>query len=338
MVVASLAAILAGCAGGYSSAIDPYAGHHVHVPPAFPGAMLRTVEPGPPGQRKSWASPDTGGAYVYVCGPYQNMCEWFAHGTNHVLGVITGFAYAEGVAVDRFGNVYVADTGLEEIFVFARGAVVPKLILDDGGWEPVDVAVSRDGTVYVANLDTEFGRTPGNVAVYSPGATESFRSIKDPNFVRVYSVAIDEHHHLVACYAATSGSRCDLFPNGRGKGINIVAEPGWITGAAFDRAESLVFNHVDEPNVAGPNTQTWETDDGGLTYQHCNTISQTGVPLYMNFDPAGSSLFIANQAGYVTEQSFKDCTGSGKLLFTYSAGLGLDNPPFGVAESPGEAP
>ena len=343
MAIAASMVLLAGCSGIGSSVapihsstgggLQPQSVVRNHVPTVLPSAMLNIMRPSGPYTGKSFASPDTTGALVYACGFFANMCNWYHHGHNVQAGVITaGLVNPQGVGTDLAGNVYVANTGATDVPVYPKGSTTPFMTLDDSGWFPVDVSVANDGTVYVANIfSTSF--TAGDVFVYAPGSTEPTGVINDPAFFQVISVSVDEHHLVVVCFNNSSGfGQCDMFPHGKGHGINVVSGLGFAGGVAFDRAESMVLN-----DQLGPNTQTWETDDLSKTFAKCNTIQQSGDPLFLNFNPAADHLFVANAGnGNITEQNFKDCTGTGQLLFKYSAGWSSSNPPFGVVETPGE--
>jgi len=339
--VAASVALLAGCSGSGSSSVAPTtlgggSGSQSvvrnHVPTILPSAVLNMIHPGAPYTGKSWASPNTGGALVYACGYFANACNWYHNGHNVQAGVISGLVNPQGVGVDSSGAVWIANTGASNVPWYAPGSTTLIATLDDTGWYPVDVAIAKDGTVYVANIfSTSF--TAGNVEIYAPGSLTPTGSISDPNFFQVISVAVDENHLVVVCYnASAGGGACDMFPHGKGSGINVISGLAFAGGVGFDRAESIVAN-----DQLGPTTGTWETDDNGVTFGHCNTMTQSGDPLMLNFNPAGDDLFIANAAnGNVTEQKFRDCTGKGALEFTYSAGWSASNPPYGVVETPGE--
>jgi beta-propeller repeat-containing protein len=338
--VAASIALLAGCSGSGPSSLAPITQSggstsqsvvRNHVPTVMPGALLKIMHPGNPYSGKSWASPNATGPLVYACGYYANMCNWYHLGNGTQAGVISGLTNPQGVGVDSAGNVYVANTGASNVPVYPKGGITATTTLDDTGWYPVDVAVASDGTVYVANIfSTSF--TAGNVDIYAAGSTTATGSISDPNFFQVISVAVDEGHNVVVCYNNTSGfGACDLFKNASGSGTTVVSGLGFAGGVAWDRAESIVVN-----DQLGPTTQTFETDDNGATYNHCNSTTTTGDPLMMNLNPTGDDLFIANASGgYVQEQKFRDCTGMGAIETKYSQGWSSSSPPFGTVQSPG---
>lgn len=338
--VAASIALVAGCSGSGSSiapiqqagsGLAPQSVVRNHVPTILPSAMLNIFH-GTPYTGKSWASPNTGGALVYACGYYANMCNWYHVGHHHQAGVISGLVNPQGVGVDSFGSVWVANTGASNVPWYAPGSTTPIATLDDSGWYPVDVAVANDGTVYVANIfSTSF--TAGNVEIYAPGSLTPTGSLSDPSFFQVISVAVNEGHSVVVCFNNANGTgQCDKFPQATGSGKTVVSGLGFAGGVGFDRAESIVVN-----DQLGPTTITYETDNSGVSYSRCNTLQQSGDPLFLNFNPAGDDLFIANAGnGNITEQKFRDCTGEGGIEFTYSEGWSSSNPPFGTVETPGE--
>jgi hypothetical protein len=329
--VAASIALLGGCTDSGTSAFAPLrqpgaASQSIvrnHVPVRLPQSVLESIHPGAPYHGKSFAHP-TAGTLVYACDYLANACEWFPEGSNTVAGTIGGLTGPQGIAVGAGLNtdVYVANTGASDVLVYPLGSSMLKSTLVDTNAFPVDVAVAKNGTAYVANIfDTSFNA--GDIAVFKPGSTTITRRIKDPNFNAVISDTIDEHNDLVVCYAtANSTGACDEFPGGRGPGTTIVTGLTFAGGTAFDSAEDLVVtNQIGQIFVYGP-------DDGAL----CNTIASTGSALA--FDKPQRDLFVANPgADQISEETYSGCTGGGKVEFNYTAGT--SGSLAGVAVDPG---
>src|SRR5471030_1784111 len=134
--------------------------------------ILGRVPPGPRYLGKSWAAPDAAtGPLLYTCDLDGGFCEWFRVGQNKVVGMITGFTNPVGVGVDQSGDVFIADRS-GHVFEYARGGTTLLKTFDDPGFNPEDVAVDSNGTLYVAaNLSGGLG----HVAVYAGGSTTPTR-------------------------------------------------------------------------------------------------------------------------------------------------------------------
>jgi len=295
-----------------------------HVPVRMPASVFDSLRPGTRYTGKSFAHPTTG-ALVYTCDFTASVCEWFPVGSNTVAGTITGPTNPQGIAVGPGANtdVYVANTGANNVLVYPMASTTLKATLVDTNEFPVDVAVARNGTVYVANIfDTSFNA--GDVSVFDPGSTTISRKIKDPRFTEVISDTIDEHNDLVVCYATSSGSgACDAFPRGRGHGTTIVSGLTFAGGTAFDKAEDLVVDdQIGHIFVYAPN--------GGAL---CNTIASSGGALA--FDQHQNDLFVADPGnGDIAEETYAGCaTGGGRVEFMYTAGT--SGSLSGVAVDPG---
>lgn len=295
-----------------------------HVPVRMPASVFNNSRPSAPYPGRSFAHPTTAGTLVYTCDFTASVCEWFPLGSNTVAGTITGPTNPQGIAVGAGTNtdVYVANTGANNVLVYPMGSTTLKTTLVDTNEYPVDVAVAKNGTVYVANIfDTSFNA--GDVTVFKPGSTTISRKIRDPHFSQVISDTIDEHNNLVVCYNNSSGvGACDDFPGGRGHGTTIVSGLTFAGGTRFDRAEDLVVDdQLGHIFVYQPN--------GGAL---CNTIASAGGALA--FDQAQRDLFVADPgSGGIFEETYMGCSGGGKVEFTYTAGT--SGSLSGVAVDPG---
>jgi hypothetical protein len=290
----------------------------------MPASVFNNTHPSSPYTGKSFAHP-TAGTLVYTCDFTASVCEWFPLGSNTVAGTITGPTNPQGIAVGAGINtdVYVANTGANNVLVYPMGSTMLKTTLVDTNEYPVDVAVAQNGTVYVANIfDTSFNA--GDVTVFKPGSNTISRRIKDPNFSQVISVSIDEHNDLVVCYNTSSMvGACDDFPRGRGHGTTIVSGLTFAGGAAFDKAEDLVVDdQLGHIFVYQPN--------GGPL---CNTIASYGGALA--FNKSQKHLFVADPgSGDIAEETYNGCgAGGGTVKFLYTAGT--SGSLSGVAVDPG---
>jgi DNA-binding beta-propeller fold protein YncE len=330
------AVAIAGCSSNGSSlgpiAQGPTDSQSVvrkHVPVIVPGKLL-TIQQAPRLMTKSWAIPAATAKLVYTCTFGSSFCEWFKVNRNVVQGQITGLTNPQGIGVDPHnGDVYVANTGGSDVPVFAKGSTTMIKDLSDAGQFPVDVAIDKNGTAYVANIfDTSFGN--GSVSVYPPNATSPSRTITDQDFIQVISVAVDEHHLLVVCYNGTFGGQCDEFPNGHGHGVSKITGMFFAGGVAFDNNENLVVS----------DQQTAFDVFNGTTFALCGSTPQgksDEVMVAINRD--NSSVVGANFTNGTLDQfAYDSCTGGvGAPTHTYHVGTSSDMV-TGVAYDPATRP
>ena len=113
---------------------------------------------------------------IYVSDIANDVVDGYDAKSGALTEQLTGFELPQGIATDRTGNLYVADTAASAVFVFPPGATSPSLTLADTGWYPTDVAVSAAGEVAVAN-EHSISDGPGSVAFYKPGQTRPFHTV-----------------------------------------------------------------------------------------------------------------------------------------------------------------
>jgi hypothetical protein len=110
-----------------------------------------------------------------------------------LIGQITdGISQPDGIATDRFGNLYVANLGNDTITVYAQGATTPLHTLTEPNG-PDDVAVGKFGAVFAADIG-------GGVDVYDSPTSISFpnQRLTDGHIFEVFGVALDRNDDVYA--------------------------------------------------------------------------------------------------------------------------------------------
>jgi WD40 repeat protein len=154
---------------------------------------------------------DTAGL-IYASSFGGNTVDYYKKGTgpnNPVAGSLSGsLSNPWGMAVDKSGDLYVANSGDQNVLVYAKGSTSPTRTLTDSNKFPCDVALGSDGTVYVANGDGPVGAS-GNVVIYKPGASLPTQTLTNGHFQHVTGVALDKAGNVFVAYnaqqAAASG-------------------------------------------------------------------------------------------------------------------------------------
>jgi hypothetical protein len=103
------------------------------------------------------------------------------------VGLLSGFKSPKGECVDAAGDVFITDSGLAKIRVYAHGGTKPIRVLADPGYEPYSCSVDpKNGNLAVANSAS--GRSEGGIAIYrhAAGHAKFYGPIQDlPNPIAV---------------------------------------------------------------------------------------------------------------------------------------------------------
>jgi hypothetical protein len=324
--VVSLALLLASCSGeaGTSLAPTPASPNHSGLERA-----------------KSWISPAAKTTpLLYVSdGEESYVFIYPANVKNPApIGQLTGFDIAAGLAVDKAGNLYVADVVDEQVQVFQRGSTTPFERLNAHGYAYGE-AVDDSGNVYVAVGVT--GSQQGFVAIYPPGATEPTSMLTDPSrgFSPV-SVALDSQNDVFVAYDSalnTPPGSIDEFKAGKTNPIHLgIKTPkklgvGWI---ALDQSGNFIV-----PDGRKVNVYPQGSKQPSLTFG----ASKKNAPTSVALNQAGSLVYVAeNGANPPILNSVKVYTYPGaKLVDTITQGLPSGNPIdalIGVAVDPRSSP
>jgi hypothetical protein len=181
-------AILAGCSGGGTgtagSNLPQTASRNGSTTQSVARRMASLASVLPPGMQQRLlppriASPVAGFGQANPACPKANLAFISDAGTNQVFlanhvgecgNPLNGFNEPQGLAVDRLGNLWVANTGANNILKYAppyNGA--PVATLNDPGGYPADVCVDLNGNVAVTNI-IDINGGPGNIVFYAAGA------------------------------------------------------------------------------------------------------------------------------------------------------------------------
>jgi hypothetical protein len=195
-------------------------------------------------------------ALLYVSqtqGTTGGLVDVFSVPKYSLVGQITdGIDHPQGLAVDKHGNLYVAnlnpDTDTVTVYKPRETSPFRTLTGSDG---PLDVAVGNNGYVYV-------GDEGGHVDIYPPGATAPSRRLTNLNLAYVGGVAVSSSNDVYA--AGQSPYYSSYYPNsvvvrftkarGSGKNLRLTAGPsgllkGMLSGVIVDGNHLIVtaFNY-----------------------------------------------------------------------------------------------
>ena len=153
--------LLAGCSGG-SSQVVPLAGGNGTTGHLISRQLVNSRS----GQHtRSWmAQPNMLARLTYVGDVLANSVTVFSR-NGAIQGQIGGLSSPDGIFIDPNRNLWVANSGADNVLKFKRGAITPSKTLNDPGGEPNDATICSNHTVYVSG----YGST--SIEVYASGST-----------------------------------------------------------------------------------------------------------------------------------------------------------------------
>jgi hypothetical protein len=210
-----------------------------------------------------------------------------------LIGQIQDDDAPDGMTTDSAGNLYVTDMGVStegrapgEIKIYPKGSTSYSRLIQPANWVPFDIAVGRDGTMYVANIAPIESFAPGSVSIYPPNADQPSRVLRLKNF-QVYGIARHAHtSDIYISYLPTGNGDGTIaqFRHARGKAIPL--------GVSYPDPWGLLEDGNDHLLAASGSgsVNVYDEANGEL-------VSQLSVPnaaLWLAFDQQRNHLFVTN--------------------------------------------
>jgi hypothetical protein len=246
---------------------------------------------------------------------------------------LSGFAEPQGMASDRQGNLYIADTENGQIQVWANGFGGPPTLWADPGQFPADVDVRNNGAFAAVTNIISQEDAPGSVSLYKNGSI--IATVTDPAFEEVFFGAFDatgsfyfdglntsgEVFVAVIAHANTGGRTVQYLSTG-----NALAFPG---GVQVNNNGTISVD--DQENFA---VYTYNPPSGGSLGSPISTTSLGGSedPVTFAFKIHNHNLYTADVAGVANEYSYP-AGGNPTNVISVSGGE-----PIGVAVIPTQMP
>lgn len=270
------------------------------------------------------------GGVIYASSYGANTVDYYLKGTgpnNPVAGSLSGsLSQPWGMAFDRSGNLYVANTNDDNVLVYAKGSTSPTRTLNDPADFPCDVAVRSDGTVFVANTDGPIGAS-GNVKIYEPGSTNPGQLLGNGHFLHVAGVALDKAGNVFISYnglAQGTGGVVEYHAPKYTNTTNMHIKLDFAGGVGFDGAGHLL---VIDQQVPSLNVYTVGQRKA------IATLSLPGGSWFFAFNHDSTRLYVADdKLGEI--DVFRYHPTALKQINTITNGLGPSNTVFGVASWP----
>jgi serine/threonine-protein kinase len=197
------------------------------------------------------------------------------------IGSITdGTDCAYGAAVDKAGNLYVANIGNSSVTVYPRGQTSPSLTITDDVSSPYSVAVDSKGNVFVSNLGNN------TITAYASGQTSAYETISFYDYGQAVGIDTDGNDNLwVACDTTNTVFEIKAGSSGvTDPGLTGTAGP---IGVAFGPKGELFVSNFSTTNVTvykSGQTSPFESITDGLTGPTQNGVTAAGAFFQSNQD------------------------------------------------------
>jgi hypothetical protein len=147
---------------------------------------------------KSWMTPDAKKReLVYVSDPINWNVAVYNYHTGKQVGLLsTSLDHPQGMCVDQHGNIWIANSGADNMLKFARGGTTPIATLDDNSFEPVSCSINpTNGDLAVGNILYFREGIAGNVTIFKDAAGTG-TLYGDNAFYSYYFVGYDNKGNL----------------------------------------------------------------------------------------------------------------------------------------------
>ncbi|PYX30942.1 MAG: hypothetical protein DMG80_11250 [Acidobacteria bacterium] len=261
---------------------------------------------------------------VYVSMAQQVNLYALPHSTNLPPTCTFATNFSKGMAVDTVGRLWVTNTGSRQVTTYRKGTCHrTKLTLNEPNGVPFDVAISRNGTVYVADIVDSAGNH-GVVSVYKKGTTTPSSTLTDEKMTTARAIAVDRSGNVfVSCVRERRNACIIEFANGQMPGKYLDVQVGIAAGLEIDTQQNLL---VDDPGAR-------EIKSFAPPYQGVRT---TAFPLrgssdFGKLDAANKNFYASNfSQGRVDVFSYP----SGAYEYSITNGLVQPNAVIGIAVDP----
>ncbi|HEY2473243.1 MAG TPA: hypothetical protein VGI19_00435 [Candidatus Cybelea sp.] len=321
IALCSLTSLIAACAATSPLTVNA---PPAHLTPNAPGLARMTSLPTPPPNCGRYGPCSVDACFGAICIAYSTEGSVQAELTS-------GIVYAQGVAADPKGNVYIADAG--QSVVFEYGPYLKALVktYQDYGQVPLDVAVDPKIKLLATSNQSTASGGAGSVSVFAggsltPTATLSDEKVSDAQGI---GVAIDGHGDCFWSFydPASTRSKIDEFPACSGSPKTIASGKRALRGMAFDRQNDLFY-------IVDVNASDHAVFKCRKTTRCRQLATDFAKPVMLNFDRHWRFLW-TDDAGVLEGPLIESIDPqTGQVTSSFRAGSSFD-PPFGIAHVPG---
>jgi serine/threonine-protein kinase len=194
--------------------------------------------------------------------------------------ITNGTSCSYGAAVDKAGNLYVANLGNNTITVYPKGEDTPSLTISDSVNEPYSVAVDSKGNVFTSNLGNN------TITAYAAGQTTAYETISFGAYGQAVGIGVDGADNVwVACDSSNGVFEIKAGSDGvTNSGITGLGGPIGVTFGPKDDLFVSNFSLADVTVYKYGATSSFETITDGLSGPTQNGVTAAGAFFQSNQD------------------------------------------------------
>ncbi len=200
--VAALVVLLAGCNG-------------LQAQTALPSTQRSPAYAHGAGRVASWMDPAATKADLLYVSDDRGSVEVFSYPDGKPEGILTGFNGPSGLCSDRQGDVFITDTGNQDIIEYPHGGTQPIANLMEFQYYPYGCSVdATSGNLAVTNFDSN-PAGPGSVSIWT-NARGAPRTYTAPGFNVYLFCGYDDRGNLYinGANVGTTQTQFALLPQG----------------------------------------------------------------------------------------------------------------------------
>lgn len=188
-------ACLSGCNGSPSQVVPASFNKMTAEGHGAPSAAAHGLKARHHRDGKSWIrTPLTDSQLLYISDAASDTVSVFGYPSRTPVGQLFGFNQPQGECADEDGNVYITNTGAQQIDVYPPGSGTLLQTISDPGEFPVGCAIGPRGDLAVTNIaSTSYGT--GSISMYRGSYTVPI-VITSPYFASMYFDGFDDNDNL----------------------------------------------------------------------------------------------------------------------------------------------
>jgi hypothetical protein len=234
-------ALTAACTGYQPTATNGYS------PMAVNGARSVLPEGFTPNRvRPGWMKPPPGGAagHIAVAQFGASSVLWFLLNDkkNTPPSVCEPATSTNGIAIDRYGNLWVPNGIANTTTEYAPNCGSAKLTISDPTGEPADVGFNGKNHVYILNLNNKSG--PPTVEAYDATIGKQTGTLSDASFNVLFGIGTDRLGNVFVSNLTKNNVGIVIeFPKGKMPGTQLTGVSLGLPGApTFDKSNNLIIS------------------------------------------------------------------------------------------------